>query len=227
MSSQRLTGIFHTYGFKISQLSNLKLYFIGMFYNYFIPGGIGGDAYKVYALNKQFNWKLKTLFQTVFIDRLIGLYAILFLILMFVFHLFNIYLIISIFAAGIIFLFLSRHFTIKLFQKFSGVYSKSLWLSFGIQLLQGAAFLCLVLSLTDEVEYLSYLVVFFISSILSLISFSGVGAREYVFFQSSYYLILDPQIGVAAALAFNVLTALVSFIGVFYIVKSPEYTLSE
>ena len=76
LSSYRLNYIFHKSHFPLSQRSNLQLYFVGMFYNFFIPGGIGGDAYKVYLLNKKFDWKLKTITQNVLVDRLIGLIAI-------------------------------------------------------------------------------------------------------------------------------------------------------
>ena len=54
ISTKRLELFFKANNFHLSFYSNLKLYFIGMFYNFFIPGGIGGDAFKVYILNKNF-----------------------------------------------------------------------------------------------------------------------------------------------------------------------------
>ena len=53
-SSVRLTYFIREMGFEISQWQNWKLYLQGMFYNLFLPGGIGGDAYKIYYLNKAF-----------------------------------------------------------------------------------------------------------------------------------------------------------------------------
>src|SRR5262245_29501534 len=44
VSSIRLNIYFNNIHLKISQLQNLKLYWLGMFYNLFLPGGIGGDA---------------------------------------------------------------------------------------------------------------------------------------------------------------------------------------
>ena len=46
LASVRLNLYFHQLGVKLTQKGNLKLYLLGMFYNLFLPGGIGGDAYK-------------------------------------------------------------------------------------------------------------------------------------------------------------------------------------
>src|SRR5690606_20217410 len=39
-------------GVRIRFKTNLQLYLLGMFYNFFLPGGVGGDAYKAFALSK-------------------------------------------------------------------------------------------------------------------------------------------------------------------------------
>ena len=61
-------------------VTNARLYLLGMFYNFFIPGGVGGDAYKVIALKKHFEQPIKTITSAVFFDRFIGLCAICILI---------------------------------------------------------------------------------------------------------------------------------------------------
>ena len=53
ISAIRLNQFFMDIGLKLSQSYNLSLYYLGMFYNLFLPGGIGGDGYKVYLLNKK------------------------------------------------------------------------------------------------------------------------------------------------------------------------------
>jgi hypothetical protein len=50
----RLNQYFKNISLQLSEWKNWKLYLIGMFYNLFLPGGIGGDGYKVYLLNKHF-----------------------------------------------------------------------------------------------------------------------------------------------------------------------------
>ena len=76
----RLNRYFENIGIKLSESQNWKLYLIGMFYNLFLPGGIGGDGYKVYLLNKEFKTPVKKLVQAALLDRLGGLVAIVFLL---------------------------------------------------------------------------------------------------------------------------------------------------
>jgi uncharacterized protein (TIRG00374 family) len=51
------------------------LFFIGMFYNQFLPGGTGGDIIKTYLLLKETQKKMGALLAVVF-DRLVGLVAL-------------------------------------------------------------------------------------------------------------------------------------------------------
>ena len=73
LSARRLNAYFHRIAIPLSQSSNLKLYLLGMFYNLFLPGGIGGDAYKGYLLNRVFKTPPKRLAQALLLDRLSGL----------------------------------------------------------------------------------------------------------------------------------------------------------
>ena len=51
-----------------------------MFYNFFIPGGIGGEFYKSYLMKNSFGWILKSLAKILIQDRAIGL-GVLFILL--------------------------------------------------------------------------------------------------------------------------------------------------
>ncbi|MEM9340899.1 MAG: lysylphosphatidylglycerol synthase transmembrane domain-containing protein, partial [Bacteroidota bacterium] len=79
-SAFRVLEFYRAIGIYLSRLFNLKLSYVGMFYNLFLPGSIGGDGYKVYLL-KQGNNQVKTklLVAATLLDRLSGL-AILFLL---------------------------------------------------------------------------------------------------------------------------------------------------
>jgi uncharacterized protein (TIRG00374 family) len=57
ISSSRLNTFFKGIGLKISETYNFKIYLLGMFYNLFLPGGIGGDGYKIFLLRKKFEIK--------------------------------------------------------------------------------------------------------------------------------------------------------------------------
>ena len=77
----RLNKYFHNIGLWLPEKLNFRLYLLGMFYNLFLPGGIGGDGYKVYLLHKHFKTPVKKLVQAALLDRLGGLVAIVFLLL--------------------------------------------------------------------------------------------------------------------------------------------------
>ncbi|MGY8916382.1 MAG: lysylphosphatidylglycerol synthase transmembrane domain-containing protein, partial [Flavobacteriales bacterium] len=77
----RLNLYFKNIDLFISEKLNIRLYQIGMFYNLFLPGGIGGDGYKVYLLNKHYQIPVKPLVQASLLDRLGGLGASVFLLL--------------------------------------------------------------------------------------------------------------------------------------------------
>ena len=77
----RLNHYFANIHLLLSAWENWRLYLIGMFYNLFLPGGIGGDGYKVYLLNKDFKTPVKELLKASLLDRLGGLVAIVALLL--------------------------------------------------------------------------------------------------------------------------------------------------
>jgi glycosyltransferase 2 family protein len=229
ISSFRLSFIFHQSGLMIDQISNLKLYLLGMFYNFFIPGGVGGDAYKVYVLKSTFNWKIKTLSKIIILDRLIGLMAIVFLCLMFIALLDIInfkYSILSVFV-GIVFYILSSWIIKKIFKPTKIVYHKSFWMSILIQICQLLSLLSLSCALDIDFKILYYSLFFLISSILSVVSFSGFGVREYVFMQASEWLMFDVQKAVALGFSFSILTAIVSVFGFYFSLKKPKLKLTE
>lgn len=227
ISVKRLELYLHICNFKLSFWSNLELYFLGMFYNFFIPGGIGGDAYKIYLLNKKFGWNAKKLTSTIFNDRLSGLLAICVLALTLLIPLFGIKfspLILILILAGI---FITFFATKKLFSDFRGVFFRTFFISLIIQCLQVICFVLLLKSLGLQSDFLIYGIVFLCSSVLSLISFSGIGVREILFLQASKYFHFFPQISVSASLLFTVITAFFSVFGVIFQLRKLNLTLSD
>jgi len=53
IASWRLKIYFKNIFIRLTEQTNLKLYWLGMYYNLFLPGSIGGDAYKVLLLKKK------------------------------------------------------------------------------------------------------------------------------------------------------------------------------
>lgn len=60
----------------ITFLSTWKYYYIGTFFNAFLPTSIGGDAIKAYAISKEIK-KRENAFSSVIMDRITGLVAVL------------------------------------------------------------------------------------------------------------------------------------------------------
>lgn len=220
----RLNQYFRNIGIQISDGLNLKLYLIGMFYNLFLPGGIGGDGYKVYLLNKHFSTSVKKLIQASLLDRLGGLVAILFL-------LFGLFLMVDIkieeletpvwnglMVAGVALTIPGFWLVQKLFFKdfLPSFWTGNAW-SLGGQIAQliCAWFILRSLGITENI--LAYQLVFLLSSIVSVLplTIGGVGARELVFIYAHAYAGIEETAAVAFSLIFFLITAGTSLLGAF------------
>ena len=226
ISAKRLGFFLLQNGFPLSFKSNLELYFLGMFYNFFIPGGIGGDAYKIYILNKKFGWSAKKLTASLFVDRLSGLIAICLIICMLSYFALTEFrfwflplLIIGIFAGFFIFR--------KVFRNFENIYWKTLMYSFLVQALQIICFIFLLKSIGVREGFLHYSLLFLASSVLSLISFAGIGVREMLFLQASKYFEFSPEFSISASLLFTLITAFFSLFGLFFQLRTLNLKTSE
>lgn len=215
LSAKRLGLFFVQNEFPLSFASNLKLYFLGMFYNFFIPGGIGGDAYKVYVLHKKFGWSAKKLTASLFADRLSGLIAICLISCILAFFALEDYRwwFLPVFILGIV----VGYFVFKkILTTFKSIYWRSVALSFGVQALQLICFVLLLKSVGVTSGFLAYALVFLASSVLSLVSFAGIGVREMLFLQAAKYFAFSPQFSVSASLLFTLITAFFSLFGVYF-----------
>ena len=225
VSANRLLALFKWSGFVLDSKKNHILYLVGMFYNFFIPGGIGGDAYKIYILNKEYKWPVKKLTSVVFIDRLMGLIAIGILIIIFCFFIpfftqENLFWLL--FVVLVIGLFFSYFFIKWLFPFYLGISLKSVLKSILIQLLQCLCIVLLLSSISETDDYIKYIIAFLLSSVLSIFSFSGIGVREMILFQASTLLVFDSTKAVTIGLLFSILTAFVSLFGIYFHFKNSK-----
>jgi glycosyltransferase 2 family protein len=76
ISAGRWQILLRVQGFALSFRRVLALTMIGVFFNFFIPGGTGGDAVKMYYLVKETPGRRGTAILSVIVDRLIGLLAL-------------------------------------------------------------------------------------------------------------------------------------------------------
>lgn len=232
MASFRLNLYFHVIGVLLTQKSNLKLYLLGMFYNLFLPGGIGGDAYKGYEIKKNYEVKTKKVVSVLILDRLSGMllifsYACSLAILLketilkpyiWVFA-------VCIPLSIIVFFFLKKRF----FSYVLPVFWKSTGYSALVQISQLIAIWCILNALDIQLNTVAYLFIFLISSIVSVLplTIGGIGSRELTFLYGAKWLNLDTNTSVSISLVFFLMTALISLIGIYYHFKKPKLELSK
>lgn len=220
----RLNRFFRAIDIHLKEIYNLKLYLLGMFYNLFLPGGIGGDGYKIYLLGKSQDVKTGRIFWAVFHDRLNGVLA-LFCLAVFL----SIFIEIDIpfeYKSWIWILIplaiLTLYLLIKyLFSYLQKVFFKVSSYSFLVQAIQTLCAYVIFLAIGGEDNEMGYLFVFLISSIVAMlpITIGGVGSREITFLYGSQLMGLDENLSIAMSLMFYLITALVSFLGIYFSVK--------
>lgn len=221
-SAVRINYFFQDLGLRLPAVENLKLYGIGMFYNLFLPGGIGGDGYKVFLLNESYKTPVKPLLQAVLLDRLNGLAVLVLLMLVLLFWV-NIDVVLPVgtnLLASIAMVLLAIGFygMMKLFfQTFMASTGITLVYSFLVQITQlfCAYFILQAFGVTSQI--MEYQFVFLLSSIVAVLplTIGGVGARELVFIFSHEYMGIDKNTAVAFSLLFFLITAFTSLVGVF------------
>ena len=228
ISALRLNVFFRKIDLYVSDRSNFKLYLLGMFYNVFLPGGIGGDAYKIYLLKKKFNYKIRSLFWCIFTDRLIGL-LVLFCLAVFLFLFLPGYGRFQWYACLLIPLaILVYHIFIRQFlPQFKGIFFDTFSQSFFIQVLQLFCALFILFAFGISEEYVSYLFLFLISSIVASlpITIGGVGAREITFLYGAEMLGLNTNLSVALSFMFYIMTLLTSLSGIYFSLDHKKIAL--
>lgn len=220
ISSFRLLNFFRNIQLPISAKNNIILYIQGMFYNIFLPGGIGGDGYKILTLNRQYNKPHKQVFSAVFFDRLSGLWALGFLLaaLSLSVPLFGSYtgLASGGFAGGsILYYFVIRYF----FKQHSARFFKTHLLALLVQSCQLIAVAFILKALGCQNAYPAYLTIFLLSTLATLFPFSigGLGAREIAIVWAASMLGLNKDLAVSVSLCFYFISAILSLMGIFLV----------
>lgn len=227
ISALRLNQHFRAQDIFLSERANLFLYALGMFYNLFLPGGIGGDGYKVYWLKQKLDAKVKLSLLSLLYDRINGLAALVFLALVlacfFPFppalqpYEWLVYVaLVALYPTYYGFV----HWTARAYRK---IWASSSGLSLLVQLAQLGSVTCIMLALGIRDHWLAYGLMFLVSSMVAIIPFTigGFGSRELVFTLGAGWLGLSPDISVAISLIFYFITALVALMGGYFVLL-PE-----
>ena len=223
-SSIRLAGLLENIGIAPGHINNLKLYYKGMFYNLFLPGGIGGDIYKTYILNKGNDTPLKKIVGTMLYDRVSGLIMLGLITAVLVYDVMDAW---KLYAAILVVITIPAGYTFTrvFFPSHRKNFSTSQVYSFAVQISQVLAVVCILKALQVKfMAYFSYLLLFMLSSIAAVVpvTVGGAGARELVFLYGKKLLHVSAETGIAIGLIFFLITALSSFAGIFFKYKTTN-----
>ena len=231
VSSVRLNRYLRAIGIRISEKANMKLYLLGMYYNLFLPGGIGGDGYKIWYINKRFDVKTSQIFWAVMMDRIIGVLALFCMAVVFFYFIDieakSIYawfawalIPVAILAAWLV----NRYF----FRYLIPVFTVTNLQSAAVQLLQLLSALLILFSLGETGNLEGYLLVFLVSSIVAVlpITIGGIGSREFTFLLGAQWLGLDVNLSIALSVLFYLITAFTSLWGMIYSI-GPELNIEK
>ena len=221
---------------------SLKFYYISSFMNNILPGGIGGDIFRVYhhAENKREIMKLGKSFQSVIFERLSGQ------IMLFIFFIFSLslYFILNekylaflyVFLPLLIIFFLvkyifrlklnnyliSRSFGQNFFKVFTGeVFWRHTILSFFVVASYILIYIISAKSLGISIDYVAFLVIspIILFSMTLPVSIGGWGVREFTALLISFLLGLSASASISVAIMYGVLNLICSMPGIYFFLK--------
>jgi len=220
LGAMRLQVLWRAADVRVSNGYNNRLYLLSMFYNLLLPGGIGGDGYKVFQMNKHFKVKIRILTSAVLLDRANGLALLIvlalilsaFIVLPHDLHTW-IWLLIPTVPLGY------YGAVWLIFRRFTGTFwQTSLW-STGVQIGQVLVAFWILMALGVEDHLLEYVFILLLSGIVLVVplpSFGGFGLREWVVLFGAEFLGLDEAISVAMSLTVYLVILVVSASGMYF-----------
>ena len=224
VAALRLNIYFKNIQVNLPQLKNIRLYWLGMFYNLFLPGGIGGDAYKVIVLSRRNMQSVKKLSAAVLLDRISGVAGLAILVAIYYFLIFkgsqfSGWLLLAVAPGLVVYYFFIK----KVFYSFISSCWITLLLGTIVQFLQVLCVYCLMASINITQHHNEFVLLFLLSSIVAILPFTigGLGAREVVFLWGSKQFGLDLNQSIYISLLFYLITVLVSLVGVRWMYKEP------
>jgi len=224
-SAFRLNIYFRNIQIHLPEWRNIKLYWLGMFYNLFLPGSISGDAYKVVLLKKKYDSSYKKTSAAVLLDRFSGLLALGLILSAYGVialdkTLYDVILVIGSVAATISLYLVVRFY----FQDFlPGFWSTFIW-GLIVQLTQVVCVYCILLSLGLRIDQPQWIFIFLVAAVIAVFPVSlggGLGTREVVFVEGAKYFHLDPQVALVISLLFYLSTVIASIWGLYFVFHDP------
>lgn len=224
-SSWRLLSFLKSIDLNLRFGFNFRLYMLGMFYNVFLPGGVGGDGYKIYLLRKKFQKPTRRIFFSLLFDRVSGLWAIgaisvALIILIPKIDIPKAWPFAALVSGTLIYYLLLRRFFKDYTTHFVRAHCKAIL----VQSLQLLSVVFILLSQDFNGKFSPYLFSFLVSSLATILpTIGGFGIREYVMTHASGFFNMDQNLAVFTAFAFYLLSTIAALPGMWFVYRSREF----
>jgi len=231
ISALRMRFFFRASGFHMNKHYAVVLYYVGAFYNFLLPGGVGGDAYKVVLVRNHLEMPTMQGVRIMLADRASGLCVI--LMIMFAalsqidFSRTIAYANAWVAAAAIITLVAYVVFSEWLLKQKPRAMLGSLFYSLAAQGLWIATLAAIWASIGDGTHLLHYVVFYCAASITGMlpISVGGLGVKEMTYYYGAEWMkrfadvAVSPELGVALSLCLFAMMFLASLPGLLWLEK--------
>lgn len=221
-SSFRTRYYFATEEYYFRKTYSVALYYIGMFFNRLLPGGVGGDGYMAYLLKKYHKIKILTSVRLLISSRANGLLFL--MVFAFIIGFFSDlrdkipYWYLHMSAGIIITILCYTNLTRLILKEKTRTQIGASKYSLIIQSTVMAASTSLLIGAGAQAELVDYLMLFMVSTVATMIpiSFGGAGMREISYFYLAPLIGLDAELGIAISLVYFLLDTFSSLAGLYF-----------
>jgi uncharacterized membrane protein YbhN (UPF0104 family) len=229
-SAWRLNIYFTNINIHLSTWQNIRVYWLGMFYNLFLPGSISGDAYKVIRLTKQYAVPYKKTTSAVLLDRLSGLVGLGLILAIYSLFVLEEAWMTFILVAGAVLATAALYLICRIWLKdFLSSFGITLFWGIVVQLMQVICIYLVMSALNIPISNSEYIWIFLVSSVVAVLplTIGGLGLREIVFLEASKYFGLLEEHSVMISIIFYLITLLTSAAGIIYVFRDPLQEIKE
>jgi len=227
----RLNIYFKNIGIHLPVKPGLQLYWLGMFYNIFLPGGIGGDGYKIIVLKKYYEAvPTKKIASAVLLDRVsgvvgIGILGVIFYAITYGGENYSWWLLAAVLPGLAVYYWGIK----KLFPSFLPGFYPTFFLGLLVQFLQVLCIGCIMQSVNIHGHFAVFQFLFLLSSLLAVLPFTigGLGAREVVFLWGATQFSLNANEAVYISILFYLTQLVISLPGIRWVYKDPMIQMSD
>lgn len=225
LAAYRLNIYFRNINIHLPEWKNIKLYWLGMFYNLFLPGSISGDAYKVIILTRKYKAPYKKTTVAVLLDRFSGLLALGVILSVYGVIVLHNQVMDAGLIAGAILAIVGLWVVVRfIFKDFLPGFWPAFFWGMAVQVFQVVCLYCVLLSLNQPLHQSEWIFIFLVASVVSVLPISlggGLGTREFVFVQGAAFFGLEQHLGLIISLLFYLSNVLSSVWGAYFIFHDP------